>query len=220
MAVIAISCAYDENKDRAMLHMGYIRSIVKAGGIPVMVHFDGMGYTLPKVDGLILSGGGDISPLFFSRKPTEKTGEIQLERDIFELSLIEQCMELPILGICRGMQVLNTAYDGTLLDHIEGHELRLSERHDVVIDEKSRLYSMISRKIYPVNSMHHQSVDRVGVGLNISAVSEDGTIEAVEHPERPHFGVQWHPEKMGDKASALLFSHFVSLCKKQSFSKT
>lgn len=212
MAVIAISCAYDDDKDRAMLHLGYIRSIAEAGATPIMVYMDSPHYTLPKVDGLILSGGGDISPFFFSRKPTENTGKIQFERDLFELSLLEQCMEMPVLGICRGMQVMAVAYGGTLFDHIEGHDLEITERHEVNVAKNSRLADVLGQSIYPVNSMHHQSVERAGYGMVVSAKSDDGIIEAIEHEEKPHFGVQWHPEKMGDAASKRLFEFFVNLC--------
>lgn len=214
MAVIAISCAYDENKDRAMLHLGYIKSVKQAGATPIMVYMDSPAYKLPKVDGLILSGGGDISPFLFSKKPTEHTGKVQFERDMFELSLMEQCMDLPILGICRGMQVLNTAYGGSLFDHIEGHDLNINERHEVAVYENSRLSPLIGSRIYSVNSMHHQSVDILGHGLQVAAQSEDGIIEAIEHSENPHLGVQWHPEKMGDMASRRLFDFFVKLCEK------
>lgn len=214
MTVIAVSCAYDDDKDRAMLHMGYVRSLIKAGATPIMVYKDGADYELPKVDGLVLSGGGDISPIFFSKKPTEKTGKIQFERDMFEMSLMEQCIDLPIMGICRGMQVLNTAYGGTLYDDIPGHDLKFKERHDIAVYENSRIAPVIGSRIYPVNSMHHQSVNMPGYGLKVAAASEDGIIEAIEHPKRPHFGVQWHPEKMGDKASERLFDFFVKLCRR------
>jgi len=123
-------------------------------------------------------------------------------------------MDIPVLGICRGMQVLATAYGGRVCDHIDGHDLKKHERHDVAILENSRLSRVISRRIYEVNSLHHQAVTDVGYGMVVSALSEDGIIEAMEHEKKPHFGVQWHPEKLGDSSSKRLFDFFVNLCKR------
>lgn len=215
MTTIAISCAYDDITDRAQLHMAYARCIAKAGATPILVYYDSPKYTLPPVDGLVLSGGGDISPFFFTQKPTKNTGKVQFERDLFELSLFEQCVDIPILGICRGMQMLCTAYGGDLFSHIEGHSLDINERHDVIMDMNTRVGTIIGDSIYSVNSLHHQAVKRPGEGMVIAARDENGIIEAVEHETKPHFGVQWHPEKLGDISSAKLFKFFVDVCKGQ-----
>lgn len=215
MTTIAISCAYDELTDRAQLHMNYARCIAKAGATPIFLYFDSPKFTVPKVDGLVLSGGGDISPFFFNQKPTRNTGKVQFERDMFEMSIIEQCIDLPILGICRGMQVLATAYGGNIHNHIEGHNLNIFDRHEVYLDPGSKLGSVIDESIYSVNSLHHQSVNNPGVGMKIVGVDETGIIEAIEHEERRHFGVQWHPEKLPNIGSTKLFEFFVNQCKEQ-----
>lgn len=213
MATIAISCAYDDLTERAQLHFNYIDCIAKAGATPILVYYDSPKFKLPPVDGIVLSGGGDISPFFFNTKPTKHTGKIQFERDLFEMSIMEQCMDIPVLGICRGMQVLATAYGGSLYNHIDGHNLESTGRHEVVLDINSRIGQVVGYPIYAVNSLHHQAVKNPGVGMKIVGVDENGLPEAMEHETRPHFGVQWHPEKLGDVASQKLFDYFVDLCK-------
>lgn len=182
--------------------------VIKRGAFPVMLP----GYNDEKyierisrvLKGLILSGGGDVDPSLYAQKNTHSKGIIR-ERDEFEIKLLRKFYEQdkPVLAICRGMQVLNVAFGGTLIQHIEGHyqkEGREVLTHDIFIRKGTKLYNIIGKERIMVNSFHHQAIRDIAPLFVISAVSSDGIIEAVEHSSKKFFiGVQFHPEYMHDK---------------------
>lgn len=150
-------------------------------------------------DALLLPGGGDLDPGLYRQEPVN-VQDAEPERDAYELSLFRFFLlkQRPILGICRGAQLINVALGGTLHQHIDGHS-RLEgrdRRHMVHTDDVSllRLYG----SSFSVNSAHHQAVDEPGSGLQITARAADGVIEGLRHTVRPVFAVQWHPERMGE----------------------
>lgn len=177
--------------------------------IPALDPWEADAY-LEVVDGLIFTGGTDIDPALYGHTPHPKLGTTIRKRDEFELSLARSAMDrgLPILGICRGLQLLNVAMGGSLEQHLapENGRLRHStggptpEFHDVeVVDPDLR--SLLSDRL-TVNSLHHQGVLELGSGLRVAACSQDGLIEAAVGVDRPLLGVQWHPEQLqlGDAA--------------------
>ena len=159
------------------------------------------------VDGILLSGGGDIDPLLFGEEPLRQNGEISPLRDSFELTLCRAALEsgLPLFGICRGMQVMNIAAGGTIYQDIPaqtGSTLKHSQQaprphgtHSVLPLENSLLAALWGKNRVAVNSFHHQAVAQLGEGFSAAAHSPDGIIEAVEREDAPFvLGVQWHPE--------------------------
>ena len=164
---------------------------------------------LEVIDGLILTGGADIHPSFYGQIVLERCGEIDEERDRFEVDLIYAARrrDLPFLGICRGLQVFNVALGGTLyqdlsyrqgtdLAHMSSRERRGEPAHPVAITQGSRLADILGPRDMPVTSTHHQIIRDLAPELEASAVAPDGVIEAVEGPGRFFLAVQWHPERM------------------------
>ena len=172
-------------------------------------------------DALVLAGGDDIDPTLYGEENQGSQG-IDRVRDDADLLLCESFIKQgkPILGICRGHQVLNVYFGGTLYQHIEGHRVDGEDMlHDTVTEEGS-LMSRLFGKNPIVNSIHHQSVDLLGEGLLVTQRSNDGTVEAFEHKILPIIGVQWHPERLclsnkrdGAADSIKLFEYFASQLK-------
>jgi gamma-glutamyl-gamma-aminobutyrate hydrolase PuuD len=172
--------------------------------------------TLQALDGLLFSGGSDLDPGLYDQEPHEETFGIHEERDRAELALLEAALErdMPVLAICRGSQVLNVARGGDLVQHLpevvgdekHKHTPGTFADHDVTLEEGTRLGSLLGDHA-PVKSHHHQGIGRIGEGLRVSAHAEDGTVEAVEDPDRRFaVGVLWHPEAGED---ARLFEELV-----------
>jgi len=198
--------------ETALVPATYVEAVERAGGRPLLVppSEDGLEETLAALDGLILPGGADIGPELYGQEPHPETYGVVPERDRAELALLTGALErdVPVLAICRGSQVLNIARGGDLVQHLpeivghEGHkELPgVFGDHDVRIDAGSRLGSLVGEHA-PIKSHHHQGFGRLGDGLREVAWADDGTIEAVEDPERPFLvGVLWHPEAGEDGA--------------------
>lgn len=208
----------------------YVNAILRAGGLPLL----GFPYSsnaesvveslLAKVDGLLLTGGKDLHPLLFGEQPQKGIGLVFPERDDFEIALARRALELeiPVLGICRGMQVLNVAAGGTLHQDIANDASLIShaqtaarsrEWHSVSFEPTSKLAEVfretIGNRSLNVNSIHHQAVANVAGGWVVSAVAPDGIIEAIECPTREFaIGVQWHPEEL--ERHSVLFSAFLA----------
>ncbi|MFI9820279.1 gamma-glutamyl-gamma-aminobutyrate hydrolase family protein [Streptomyces sp. NPDC052013] len=190
--------------DAALLPVGYPRLVQRAGGLAAMLPPDAperAAATVARLDALVIAGGPDVEPVHYGAEPHPRTGPPARARDAWELALIRAALEreVPLLGICRGMQLLNVALGGTLVQHIDGHAQTpgVFGRHPVKPVPGTRYASIVPEET-DVPTYHHQSVDRLGTGLIPSAHAEDGTVEAVELPAA-HWtlGVQWHPE-MGE----------------------
>ena len=205
---------------------GYYASILKAGCIPFIIPpFDDDNIlinTLDNIDGLLLTGGGDINPLFLKEEPVKELHSINPYRDRQELLLARLAAnrQIPVLGICRGIQVMNAALGGSLYQDIysqeEGKLIKHSQdldrayaSHTVRIEEDSLLAKIMGQTTLPVNSFHHQAVKEPAPGFRVSARATDGIIEAIESKEyKSMLGVQWHPECFilnGDECMMPLF---------------
>src|SRR5262245_15816834 len=185
----------------------YVDAVVAAGGIPVLLPPVACAATvLEGLGGLLLPGGGDVTPDHYGGAPHATNYDVCSERDAFELALVRAALGrdgFPILGICRGMQILNVALGGDLIPHLpeqygDGVAHRTPDvkpvRHAVTIEERSFLGDVHGETEMVVHSIHHQAVGRLGGGLRAVAWSSDGVIEAIESPAHVVIAVQWHPE--------------------------
>jgi putative glutamine amidotransferase len=189
----------------------YVVSVVEAGGIPLLL------VPLPPslaseavsgMDGLLLTGGGDINPALYGAIPQPEIENVDPERDASELAIVVAALSqhIPVLGICRGAQLLNVAFGGTLHQHL-ADEGRLAHQerqrrgdliHDVTPAAGSLLASLSGLEPFKVNSIHHQAVDVLGRQLRATATAEDGVVEAIESDDGSVLAVQWHPECIAD----------------------
>lgn len=191
--------------DAVLLPAGYPRLVRRAGGLAVMLPPDApqrAADVVARLDGLVVAGGPDVEPVHYGAEPDPRTGPPARERDAWELALIGAALDrgIPLLGICRGMQLLNVALGGTLVQHIDGHAEVPGAfgRHPVKPVPGTRYAAAVPEET-SVPTYHHQSVDRLGEGLVPSAYAADGTVEAVELPTGAWtLGVQWHPEMAED----------------------
>lgn len=225
--VIGLTGNFAEGETRLVER--YYKGIVEAGGVPVVIpplaDKDVIINTLDSLDGLMLTGGGDINPLWAGEEPSPRLHSINRERDEAELLAVRLAYnrQIPMLGICRGIQVLVTALDGEVEQDIAegmqagrltpgGHALlkhsqdadRREPTHTVIIEKDSALYGIYGTGTLAVNSFHHQSVRKCGARFKVTAVAPDGVIEAIESSEyKSIMGVQWHPEWLEDSGPAL-----------------
>lgn len=190
--------------EAALLPAGYPRLVQRAGGLAAMLPPDAPEHaaaTVARLDALVIAGGPDVEPVRYGAERDPRTGPPARERDAWELALIRAALaaDVPLLGICRGMQLLNVALDGTLVQHLDGHaEVVGVFGHHPVKPVPGTRYAEAVPEETSVPTYHHQAVDRLGTGLLPSAHAADGTVEAIELPgARWVLGVQWHPE-MGE----------------------
>jgi putative glutamine amidotransferase len=196
----------------ALIPLAYVSAIERAGGRPLLVppSEDGIEETLAVLDGLLFSGGSDIDPDTYGAEAHPETNGVRPERDQAELALLEAALvrDMPVLAVCRGSQVLNVALGGDLVQHLPevvGHEQHkhtpgVFADHDVEVLPGTKLQALVGDHA-PVKSHHHQGYGRIGDGLREAARAEDGTVEAIEDPERRFaLGVLWHPEEGEDAA--------------------
>ena len=183
----------------------YPRSIAVAGGIPVELTRDAdVEGVIERLDGLVLSGGADLDPALYGQEPEKNLQVPEVDRDEWEMELFRAARkrEMPILAICRGLQLVNVAFGGTLVQHVEledgsghpqwnvdGH----TATHEVHVTPDTMTASLLP-SVWSVNSLHHQTVETVGDGLTVSATAPDGVVEALETPDGDLLAVQWHPE--------------------------
>lgn len=188
--------------EAALLPAGYPRLVQAAGGLAAMLPPDAPEHaaaTVARLDGLVIAGGPDVEPARYGAAPDPRTGPPARARDTWELALIGAALaaRVPLLGICRGMQLLNVALGGSLVQHIEGHAevVGVFGGHPVKPVPGTLYDAAVSEETF-VPTYHHQAVDRLGTGLLASAHAADGTVEAVELPLADGWvlGVQWHPE--------------------------
>ncbi|MEM2136977.1 MAG: gamma-glutamyl-gamma-aminobutyrate hydrolase family protein [Candidatus Methanomethylicia archaeon] len=233
--IVGITSSHDWSRETYMLGNAYIKSVEIAGGIPIIIpptyNMD-IEVILSKIDALILSGGPDIDPYLYGESPTPRTGAINPLRDKFEIEIARKAVEMekPLLAICRGIQVLNVAFNGTLYQDINTqipksirhawHTTTGTEvppnypTHTVKLKRESKLYKIFNKEILRVNSFHHQAVKDVGIGFEATAWADDGVIEAIEYMgEKYIIGVQWHPEWMYDSEMIKIFQALIEASK-------
>jgi putative glutamine amidotransferase len=204
-----------------------------AGGIPVLIPIidsrQNIDFYINKIDGLLLTGGEDVSPIMYGENPTKEVTQISPQRDEqeYELFLQAYIRNLPVLGICRGVQLMNSALGGTLYQDIyTQRENSLGHcpmdtpvdnlYHSVKINKESKLYSIFQKEEILVNSFHHQSLKDISKEFTVSAMSSDGIVEGIENVNRKFaIGVQWHPEDLTKKYPEFLklFDAFTASCK-------
>jgi putative glutamine amidotransferase len=237
--VIGITCSLEEKEDRKRkypvifpfdyLKRSYYLAIEKAGGLPVLLpnlrDLKLIDHLLRLIDGLIISGGYDVHPKYYDSSKVHKSVKLTPDRDKFELALVKKARgkKIPVLGICRGHQLINVAFGGTLyqdlslskgktFDHKSGRILDYQKKHQVIIKKGSKLFSILGKKEIEVNTSHHQIIKDVAPGFVATAWSnEDGVIEGLEsQKDRYLLSVQWHPEvNFENKNSKLLFESLI-----------
>lgn len=213
--LIIVSPSVTDDLEEIKLSRVCFRAVEAAGGLALAADYFRADELAERADGILLSGGGDIEPSLSGDEPDrEHRGFICLERDRFELELVKRAAEkgIPILGICRGEQVIAAAFGGHIIQHIEGHGQSVTKQetsHYVNIKKNSLLYDIVKTERIPVNSFHHQAAGECP-GLNVSAMSDDGWAEAVEGRDGFVLGVQWHPEYLcGDEKQMRIFRALV-----------
>ncbi|MEK5037677.1 gamma-glutamyl-gamma-aminobutyrate hydrolase family protein [Sporosarcina sp. FSL K6-3457] len=223
-----------EKDDKHFLNNDNMQAIIRAGGVPLIIPI-GNGENIAQIvgllDGLLLTGGNDINPILFNEEPHTHLGEVSPSRDLFELELARQMLaaDKPIMGICRGLQLLNVAVGGTLYQDLhqqnEGPMLQHLQKspttypsHFVQLAKGSLLAEIAGSERIQVNSFHHQALKDVPSVFKVSASASDGIIEAVESVDKKFvLGVQWHPELLatkGDAVSLRIFDRFIGACVK------
>ena len=224
--LIGVTPLIDVKKESYWMLPGYMKGIEKAGGIPVMLPYNDedeiLEEIIQRVDGILLTGGNDIDPKNYHEENRACGPSLPL-RDSLEMKLFALCMKYnkPVLGICRGIQMINVCMGGTLYqdlitEHISNVNHRMTPPYDQMIHtntiiKDSLLYKILNKEEIQVNTRHHQAIKQLGKGLEINAISEDGLIEAVNVIDHPFaLGVQWHPEHFTTNQDAdLIFKYFI-----------
>ena len=209
-----------DGADRAGVNAAYVDSISKAGGIPVVltppIGPAAAGAALDPLDGLVLTGGHDLDPQWYDAPRSPALGPVDPGRDEFELALFHAARDrgLPILGICRGLQLVNVAMGGTLYQDLPSEQpgviqhdpavARNSRTHVVRVSAGSRLHSALDAATLDTNSFHHQAIKHLAPGLAVTARADDGVIEGVESEGSDDWllAVQWHPEEFHHEADS------------------
>lgn len=218
--------------DRQFVTNTYIQAIQHSGGLPLILPLVKSSAAIESYtalcDGFLFCGGNDITPLLFGQEPREGIGKTDIALDLFQIRLMRHVLDSrkPVFAICRGMQVLNVACNGSIyqdislqpgepLSHMQHSSFRHEVSHKVTCVKGTLLHRITSSYLF-VNSYHHQTVGEPGEGLIVSATASDDTIEAIEMPSHPFvIGVQWHPECMYRNSFEMrhLFTVFLQKCK-------
>ncbi len=206
--------------DLDMYFADYSRGILEAGGLPVNLPVDcDPAAMAERLDGFLLTGGTDIDPARYGAEPHPELLPIETRRDELELELFTEAVErnVPVLGICRGIQIVNVQRGGSLHQHVEPHarfdQPAHTEVHGVSFTPGSTLHDLYGEQ-HRVNSLHHQAVDRIGEGLVVSARADDGCVEGLELGETV-VAVQWHPEMMKGRSTDPIFQWLVDQASKR-----
>lgn len=231
--VIGVIPLWDEDKESIWMVPGYLEGIKAAGGIPVILPLNPGMEDIKQldsiIDGYLFTGGHDVDPEMYGEKPLPVCGACCPKRDILEKEVykIAKAKDKPVLGICRGIQLLNVLQGGSLYQdlpqqflgtkEVDHHMTAPYDRtvHEVSIVENTPLYRLLHRNTLPVNSYHHQGIRTVGSGLEVMAVSEDGLVEGIYMPDKKFiWGIQWHPEFIyqKDETARNIFQAFVEAC--------
>ena len=209
--VIGLIPLYDEEKDSYWMLPGYMKVMERCGALPIMLPLtedeEELTQCLSMCDGLLLTGGHDVNPAVYGEDPIPECGQWCSQRDVMETFLLKQAIEkdLPVFGICRGIQFMNACLGGTLYQDLGSQHPSATEHHmtppydrgihKVTVKEGSLLAGIIGAGEHNVNSYHHQAVRDLAPGLEAMAYSEDGLIEAIRVLDKKFVvGVQWHPE--------------------------
>lgn len=234
--VIGLTSQSEEIKGTKLnkLKYTYINALEAAGAIPIVLpnlkYVEDVEVILGRVDGILFTGGEDISPLLFGEQPKRETIDISYERDRMEMELFRTAYKkgTPILGICRGLQLINVSLGGTLYQdipsqvenshgHLSSYDVK-GGYHSISILKDTRLSDIFEEEKIFVNSQHHQSIKDLADGLKINSIASDGVVEGIElrSSERFLLGVQFHPECMAfsDEKFLKIFSYFTKKCSK------
>ena len=226
---LTVGIAEVRGSGSASVGRSYIQAVMMGGHVPVIIpDIDDparLRKALKKIDILLLPGGVDVAPERYGEERSPKLGEVNLERDAFEYRILTEAVRLrkPVLGICRGVQVLNVFLGGTLYQDLPSEYPDTSVNHwdaphRIMVKRDSRLYRLLGEEAVEVNSFHHQAVKQLAPGLRVSAYATDGTVEAVECDSLPIVGVQFHPELLTIKGDTLflnLFRNLKKFCKRR-----
>ena len=217
-------------RDRAFAYTTYVESLKRAGAVPVLIppQPENAADLISDLDGILLAGGDDCDPELYGEEPHPTVEPMDPRRQDNDTSLARAARErgIPTLGICLGVQVMNVAAGGTLIQDIDStmkteieHVSEPSDRarHEVLIEQGTRLAQILGDRELNVNSSHHQAIRDVGNGLRVTAHAPDGIIEGLEDPQHPFYvGVQWHPEDMPSEESAVrIFGAFVEAARRR-----
>jgi putative glutamine amidotransferase len=221
-------------RDRAFVYTTYVDSLRRAGAVPVLIppQPENAAELIEDLDGLLLAGGDDCDPAAYGEERHPSVEPMDPRRQANDLTLARAARErgIPTLGICLGVQVMNVAAGGTLIQDIassidtdidHASESFDRHRHEVLIESDTRLAGILGARDINVNSSHHQAIGRVADSLRVTAHAPDGVIEGLEDPAHPFYvGVQWHPEDMTrEESAAALFGAFVEAARKYSEQK-
>jgi len=232
LIAVSTSVTVGEYPERAYVNAAYLKAIQLAGGVPLpmppQLDATARAEILKRVHGVLLTGGGDVDPARFGETPHPTTSLVSPARDSFEIDLTHWALgtRLPLLAVCRGLQVLNVALGGSLyqdvssepgspIDHSQAGKARHMPSHHVKVRDSSQLAQILGAVEVDVNSFHHQAIKRLGQGLADVAWAPDSIIEGVELVDGRQFvvGVQWHPEELVDHDGAAI-NLFAALVKR------
>lgn len=218
----------ENEEERFAMEKSYTEAIARAGGIPILFpslieNKTFFANAVARIHGLLLPGGKDMDPALYHEKPHPLINPARPERTKTEIALLELSHKrnLPILGICGGMQIINVFFSGTLYQDIQSllpdacPHMKGSP-HEIIVKNGTLLQSIVQKRQFSAKSYHHQAIKTIGKGLRISAKSPDGIIEAIEMRAYPFLlGVQWHPEKENTPVSERIFEVFIDACKEK-----
>lgn len=231
--LIGIVPSIHENERYYFTMEDNVEAIKRTGGIPVILpYIEGtseLTQLITSIDGLYLAGGNDVDPIYFDEEPHPQLGEVNPTRDAFELQILKQMLaqNKPILGICKGCQMINVVLGGTLYQDIHAqmnqslvqHQQNSPHSyptHQIVLEKKSQLHQIINESSIKVNSRHHQAIRTLGKSLMVTSRTQDGLIESIESTAHDFvIGVQWHPESLlaaNDGPSTQLYTTFIKKC--------
>jgi putative glutamine amidotransferase len=234
---IGITCSYmiseggSLGQERNFVTKELIDAVIDGGGLPVLIPImnreEDILDIMDSINGIILSGGHDVNPIYYGEEPTKHVGFTYTPRDLFELFIVKAAIEkdMPILGLSRGQQIITVAFGGKLYQDISeaensyiNHQQRASINdigHYVNIKKGSRLNKIFNSEKLLVNSFHHQAARIAPKNFTVTATSSDGIIEGLEHESKLIMSVQWHPEIMVRKHPVMLkiFSEFINWCR-------